>query len=91
MDALRLIELSDEYYINRTINTDSNTKKVEYKIQSKQDSVACFINMDEKIDYYVTDVDNSESQYAEIEMGALMELKEFAELIIKFNNRGELT
>ena len=87
MDALRLMELGEEYVVEREINEYTN--EIKYFIESRNSMVACRIDSEKNIDYYVTDVDNSVSQYAKIEMDALMELKEFAELIIKFNDRGE--
>lgn len=87
MDALRLVELGNRYIITR--NVDADTQQIDYDIESKVSSIACSIDLESRIKYYVTGVYNSGSQYAEIEMDALMELKEFAELIIKFNDRGE--
>lgn len=87
MDALRLVELGNKYNIKR--NTDAHTKEIEYEIESKEDAVACVISREGKIDYYVSGAYNSGSDFIPIEMETLMELKEFGELIIKFNNRGE--
>ena len=75
MDKLELLSLAKDYSVKK--HDDG------YRIECKNADLAAYIDEDYEIEYYVTNVYNSCSDYAKIDMEELMTLQKFCELIIK--------
>lgn len=75
MDTMKMIEISQRFIVRKT---DEG-----YEIVHKEEDVAALIEKEGTASYFVTGVYNSGLDWAEINLIAFEELKEFCQLILK--------
>lgn len=74
MDMLKIIDLAQRFTITKT--------EQEYEIESNDSNIAASIDEEGEIQYFVTGVYNSGSDWFDINIEALDELKELCHLVI---------
>ena len=75
-DKLELLSMAEQFIVSK--RTDGG-----YDIDHKTENVGAVVFINGEIQYYVTGIYDSGTDWAEIDMDALMELKKFCEMMAK--------